>query len=76
MPELLILLRIRNRNSIGESMSSVLKVRPLQDSIYQVVELYLSDDERYEYEDETVLYQGALSDCEAYIRLKDSDYFI
>jgi len=55
---------------------SVLKVRNLTNNTYQVVELFPSDDERYEYEDESVLHQGSLADCEAFIRLKESDYLI
>ena len=50
---------------------SKLKVRHLSDDIYQVVEFYLSDDD--EYEDESVLHQGSIADCEAYIRLRNSD---
>jgi hypothetical protein len=52
---------------------SRLKVRHLSDDTYQVVEFYLSDDDRYKYEDESVLHQGSIADCEAYIRLRNSD---
>jgi hypothetical protein len=53
-------------------MATELKVRHLYDGIYQVVEFDLSDDDRYKYEDESVLHQGSIADCEAYIRLKNS----
>jgi hypothetical protein len=55
-------------------MNTTIKVRNLIDNTYQVVEFTPSDDERYEYEDESVLYQGSLSDCEVFIRLRESDY--
>ena len=55
-------------------MESTLKVRNLEDNVYQVIEMYPSDDERYEYEDEMILHQGTLLDCEAFIRLKESGY--
>lgn len=53
---------------------TVLKVRHLTDDTYQVVEFFLG--EYGEYEDERSLYQGSLSNCEAYIRLKDSDLIV
>lgn len=55
-------------------MATELKVKNLQDNTYQVVEMILSDDERYTYEDESVLYQGPLADCEAFIRLTKNGY--
>ena len=55
---------------------SRLKVRHLSDDTYQVVEFYLSDDDRYKYEDERVLHQGSIADCEAYIRLRNSDLLV
>ena len=60
----------------GERVMFRLKVRHLSDDIYQVVEFYLSDDDRYKYEDESVLHQGSIADCEAYIRLRDSDLLV
>jgi hypothetical protein len=47
------------------------KVRFYMDGLYEVVRRdYVSD-----YEDkETVVFQGSLSDCEAYIRLKKDGY--
>ena len=57
-------------------MTTELKVRRLSGNTYQVVEFSLSDDERYEYEDESVLHQGSIADCEAYIRLKNSDLLV
>ena len=57
-------------------MATELKVRHLSDDTYQVVEFSLSDDEAYNYEDETVKHQGSLSDCEAYVRLTNSDLLI
>lgn len=56
-------------------MATALKVRNLQDNTYQVVEFVLSnDDGPYPYEDESVVFQGDLADCEAYIRLTESGY--
>ena len=55
-------------------MENVIKVRHLQDDKYQVVELVPIYDECHEYEDETTLYQGSLSDCEAFIRLRENGY--
>jgi len=52
---------------------SKLKVEHLSGDTYQVVEFYLSDDDCYEYENESVLHQGSIADCEAYVRLKDSN---
>ena len=57
-------------------MATELKVRHLMDDTYQVVEFSLSDDDCYEYEDEIVLHQGSLADCEAYVRLKNSDLLV
>ena len=54
-------------------MDTELKVRHSLDSTYQVVELYLSAEC---YEDERVLHQGSIADCEAYIRLKNSDLLV
>ena len=54
-------------------MSIELKVRHLLDDIYQVVEFHLSDDDYCKYDDESVLHQGSIADCEAYVRLKNSD---
>lgn len=51
-----------------------LKVRHLEDVTYQVVEFYLNQDN--EYEDESIVYQGSLSDCEAYIRLSNGNFMI
>lgn len=51
-----------------------LKVRHLSDDIYQVVEFYLSDDDEYEHG--SVLHQGRLTSCEAYIRLRNSDLLV
>jgi len=53
-----------------------LKVRHLSDDVYQVVELLLSNEDYFEYEDDCTLYQGSLSDCEAYIRLKNSNLLL
>lgn len=55
-------------------MRTVLKIKHSTDDIYQVIELSLSDDEYYDYEDESTLYQGSISDCEAYIRAKENGY--
>ncbi len=57
-------------------MATELKVRHLIDNTYQVVEFSLSDDDCYEYEDEIVLHQGSIADCEAYVRLKNSDLLV
>ena len=51
-----------------------LKVRHLSDDIYQVVEFYLGNDDEYEYG--SVLHQGSLTSCEAYIRLRNSDLLV
>lgn len=55
-------------------MGTELKVRNLIHNTYQVIKFYLNGDG--EYEEESVLYQGTLSDCEAYIRLKNSDLLV
>ncbi len=55
-------------------MDTELKVRNLQDGTYQVVEMILSDSDNYKYEDESVLHQGSLADCEAFIRLTENGY--
>ena len=56
-------------------MAKEFKVRNLQDSTYQVVELMPSnEDGPYLYEDESVVFQGNLADCEAYIRLTESGH--
>ena len=47
-----------------------LKVMHLSDDTYQVVEL--SDDDEYG----SVLHQGSIADCEAYIRLRSSDLLV
>ena len=57
-------------------MATELKVRHLSNDTYQVVEFSLSDDDYYKYEDESVLYQGSIADCEAYVRLKNSDLLV
>ena len=57
-------------------MSDVLKVRNLDDNTWQVVMFYESDDDRYAFEDELVVYQGGLSDCESYIRLKNNGLLV
>lgn len=44
---------------------SKMKVTHLKDSTYQVVESYLQDN---------ILFQGSLSDCEAFIRLTEGGY--
>jgi hypothetical protein len=55
-------------------MNTELKVRNLISYTYQVVMFYLDGDG--ERDDEETLYQGSLSDCEAYIRLKESDLLV
>ena len=62
-------------------MKTEYKVRFLQDDIYEVVEIVTTYRERtsaYDSEPNTVeenkVYQGGLSDCEAYIRLREGGY--
>ncbi len=55
-------------------MNTTIKVRHLSDNTYQVVRLTSSDDDCYTYEDEEVLHQGSLTDCEAFIRLTENGY--
>jgi len=57
-------------------MATELKVRHLMDNTYQVVEFSLSYDDYYKYEDEIVLHQGSIADCEAYVRLRNSDLLV
>ena len=57
-------------------MATEVKVRHLMDNTYQVIGFSLSDDEYYDYEDEIVLHQGSIVDCEAYVRLKNSDLLV
>ncbi len=49
------------------------KVRHLQDDTYQVISLP-EDYEQDDLYDLSVLYQGSLADCEAYIRLTENGY--
>ena len=58
------------------------KVRFLQDITYEVIEIVTIYGERtsaYDIEPDTVkenkVYQGSLSDCEAWIRLEEGGYF-
>ena len=51
---------------------SLVKVRHLSDGTYQVVEYSPSDDEAYLYEDESVLYQGSIAECESFMRLQNA----
>lgn len=55
-------------------INSEIKIRKLSDSTYQVVEFSLSDVAIYE--DETVLFQGTISECESYVRLNNSNLLI
>lgn len=58
-------------------MERDLRVRHLKDNTYEVVKLYPSfEDGGYDYEDECIVYEGSISDCESYIRLKNADLFI
>jgi hypothetical protein len=57
------------------------KVCLLQNNEYEVIEIIKTEGARltaYESEPDTIeevkVFQGTLSDCEAYIRLKDSGY--
>lgn len=53
------------------------KVEPLMDTTYQVVEYsdcYVDENNRYAYENITVMFQGSLTDCEAWIRLTEGGY--
>jgi len=53
-------------------MEKKFKVRFYQDNIYEVLEKQyyaLEDDDFYE-----AVFQGSLSDCEAYIRLHENGY--
>jgi len=49
-------------------MNVTLKVRSYQDNIYEVIEF------DNDYEDCQSLFQGSLSDCEAFIRLRNENY--
>lgn len=64
---------------VVEKMTQIFtQVRNLVDGIYQVIEITASDQfgstGDAEIRSETVLFQGSLSDCEAYIRLRDNGY--
>jgi hypothetical protein len=57
------------------------KVRFFQDKTYEVIEIIKIDGERASSDDsesdtveENKVYQGCLSDCEAYIRLHEGGY--
>jgi hypothetical protein len=55
-------------------MESRYKVWNLQDDTYQVVKLTPDPYEPYGGEHEEVMYQGSLSDCEAWLRLHEKGY--
>ena len=62
-------------------MNKKYKVRFLQDSIYEVIEIVTTYGERtsaYDSEPNTVeeykVYQGELANCESYIRLHEGGY--
>lgn len=55
-------------------MESKYKVWNLQDDTYQVVKLTPDPYEPYGGEHEEVMYQGSLSDCEAWLRLHEKGY--
>jgi len=51
-----------------------MKIRNTKDESYQVVELATENSDKWD-EDSIVLYSGSLSDCEAYIRATENNYF-
>lgn len=55
------------------------QVRFYQDNIYEVVEItttYVGITSNYDKVEENVVFNGNISDCEAYIRLKSGGYLI
>jgi len=46
------------------------KVRHLKDSTYQVIEIETESENFFR----SIMFQGSLSDCEAWIRLNESGY--
>jgi hypothetical protein len=53
-----------------------LKVRWLEDDVYQVVEFKTDDEDLdiYDRDNFEIAHQGSLSDCEAFIRLTEGGY--
>ena len=56
-------------------MKKRLKVRFRVDNEYEVVEFKYNDEDNYFASFESV-FQGSLSDCEAYIRLEENGYML